>query len=115
MTDILSSMNRRQFLGVGAGALALASCPRVASAANGKDDEFPTVEVKGDFGGAKMYCFGTRCDAIGLSTVFVSKTGHVAVVDGGRAAGVLPLQLSVCHERRPELRQHRQHEMYGFQ
>ena len=72
--------NRRQFLGLGAGALAVSAVPRAIAAE--QPGEPCTVEVKGNYGGAKMYCFGTRCDAIGLSTVFVSKTGHVAVVDG---------------------------------
>ena len=80
-------MNRREFLGGGFGALALATASRASAATETEGFERPTVEVKGDFGGAKMYCFGTRCDAIGLSTVFVSKTGHVAVVDGGRDWG----------------------------
>ena len=79
--------NRRQFLGLGAGALAVSAVPRAIAAE--QPGEPCTVEVKGNYGGAKMYCFGTRCDAIGLSTVFVSKTGHVAVVDGGRSWGGL--------------------------
>lgn len=45
------------------------------------------VCAQGLAGGAKMHCFGTRCDSIGLSTVFVSRNGHVAVVDGGCCYG----------------------------
>ena len=36
-----------------------------------------------DFGGGKMMCFANRSSTQMLSTVFVSRTGHVAVVDGG--------------------------------
>lgn len=75
-------MDRRAFIGGGIGLVATAAASARAARPEGAGGE--TVEVKGNFGGAKMYCFGTRSDTIGLSTVFVSKTGHVAVVDGGR-------------------------------
>jgi len=77
-------VNRRGFLGCGLGTLAAAV---LSPAAVRAEEEKGTVRVEGDFGGARMYCFGTRCDAIGLSTAFVSKTGHVAVVDGGSYYG----------------------------
>ena len=79
-------MTRRQFLGSGTGLLAFTAVADSPASAPVAGDKL-VVEVRGDFGGAKMYCFGTRCDAIGLSTVFVSRTGRVAVVDGGCCYG----------------------------
>ena len=45
---------------------------------------FERIKVDGwDFGGGRMLCFANRSSCQMLSTVFVSKSGRVAVVDGG--------------------------------
>ena len=83
------SQSRREFLGLVA---ASAVVPAVGAAGKRKLAEpwheawspLKVVHEKGwDFGGGKMMCFANRSSTQMLSTVFVSKTGHVAVVDGG--------------------------------
>ena len=45
--------------------------------------EVHVTDKNWDFGGGRMICLANRSGTQMLSTVFVSKTGHVAVVDGG--------------------------------
>lgn len=83
------SRSRREFLGL---AVVSAVIPALDAIGQKKLAEpwhqgwspLQVVHEQGwDFGGGKMLCFANRSPIQMLSTVFLSKTGHVAVVDGG--------------------------------
>ena len=93
--------SRREFIGLVAASAAPASCMAYAAgdvrATGGTTGRgaaqtpfhipwtpFERIKVKGwDFGGGRMLCFANRSSEQMLSTVFVSKGGRLAVVDGG--------------------------------
>lgn len=69
-------MNRREFLGVAAGAALVPSAKAAVAFKN-------LVEVKLLVGGGKVYAFSNRTNSQMHSAVFVSPEGRVLVVDGG--------------------------------
>ena len=74
-------MNRRDFIKAAALGAAGLWMGRDAGARALTDTGEHTVDL--ELGGGKILCFANRGPSQMLSTVFVSKTGHVAVVDGG--------------------------------
>lgn len=82
-----NSLSRRGFITMAAATAAVGT----ARAAGGKPADGPRdyshperLDVPGVFGdGTRMYCLSNRSRSMMLSTVFVSKDGHVAVIDGG--------------------------------
>ena len=85
----MAELSRRGFIGIAAAAAA--GVKTAHSAAQPKKRDYsrrPERVVKdGFFGdGTKVYCLSNRDRSMMLSTVFVSKDGRVAVVDGGEYA-----------------------------
>ena len=77
-------MDRRKFLKTAAlGAAAVCCDPATATQGSRKSTSSWVRISNVGLGGGKMMCFANRGPSQMLSTVFVSKTGHVAVVDGG--------------------------------
>ncbi|MBQ6327898.1 MAG: MBL fold metallo-hydrolase, partial [Kiritimatiellae bacterium] len=74
-------MNRRDIIKAAALGAAGLWMGRDAGARALTDTGEHTVDL--GLGGGKILCFANRGPSQMLSTVFVSKTGHVAVVDGG--------------------------------
>ena len=77
-------MDRRKFLKTAAlGAAAVCCDPATATQGSRKSTSSWVRISNVGLGGGKMMCFANRGPSQMQSTVFVSKTGHVAVVDGG--------------------------------
>ena len=77
-------MDRRKFLKTAALGAATVCCDPATAAQGLLKSSSSCARISNvGLGGGKMMCFANRGNSQMLSTVFVSKTGHVAVVDGG--------------------------------